>query len=616
MTVTGSESKSTKEDIEWAQNFLAVNSLLQRCSNSERATLLLSTCRNAYLTLNALFADIQILAGDAVDASALRGACEIALQGGAPARARERFGRAILTVREFEAKRSVWQDRHAVWEDVLRAKSALAKVGGLVANRIDVILGEAVSESGEGWEHQLHSIDLQDRELLRPDFESLDRIFRVLRCCAELGYRIAIALEKEPQQKLDLGDSGVQEWREKTGQEVLALSKDLAPLCGWMVVETDEDIVVVLSHGYRRPRTMPDVNRVSLPCAPTREAIVDASRGMLLLVREALYFAHDDANRSFKANVAKPAMPPPFVIKLPPPEPVFDTSRTQQPRIVRVRCSADKAPPDVVPVALAHLAIPDTQLNGSSFRLIDKSIELIKRDIRLALQAASASGCRAIAFPEYSLPTSMIEEVLDYASREKIVIVGGLEGQWREGKLCDQAIVAIPGETSAHRQTKQQPSLDELDATAFFRDETISLFSNTPIGDFSVIVCSDWLQISTSQAWNAHAPLPDILFVVARNKYTDLYENFARTDCVRLYTCVVISNVCDGTKMGVATSTGSCVVVPHRTTPVVSGKTIAIDGKFAKAITVHDLPIKAVRARNRGKPERNFFSVPSSAKRT
>ena len=125
--------KPTERDLEWAENFAALNGLLTRCENSEKATLLLSTCRNAYLTANALFVDLQVLMGDAIAISPLRAGCELMAQRAAPAKIREHFGRAIQTVREFETKREVWKSRHALKAEIERAKITLGEVSPIAS---------------------------------------------------------------------------------------------------------------------------------------------------------------------------------------------------------------------------------------------------------------------------------------------------------------------------------------------------------------------------------------------------------------------------------------------------------------------------------------------------
>jgi hypothetical protein len=121
------------------------------------------------------------------------------------------------------------------------------------------------------------------------------------------------------------------------------------------------------------------------------------------------------------------------------------------------------------------------------------------------------------------------------------------------------------------------------------------------------------LQLATLQAWRSDGPLPEVLFVVARNKYPDLYLNLARTDAVRLYAAVVIANACESGST--LTNEGSLVVVPRREGQVLAGETVNIEGTFLKNISVYEISLHAIRARSRGKPDKDYLAVPNSAKR-
>src|SRR5260370_21834738 len=56
-------SHPDKEDLDYALHFTDVARLLDASPQSERLTLRLSTCRNAYLTINALFVDLKEILG-------------------------------------------------------------------------------------------------------------------------------------------------------------------------------------------------------------------------------------------------------------------------------------------------------------------------------------------------------------------------------------------------------------------------------------------------------------------------------------------------------------------------------------------------------------------------
>jgi predicted amidohydrolase len=316
---------------------------------------------------------------------------------------------------------------------------------------------------------------------------------------------------------------------------------------------------------------------------------------------------------NFSPNIATLPMPPPFAIALPMPEPSFETGNIKPPKLKRVRCATDNMPTDTVRIAVANLAVQTDSLEGRNNQLPELDGRKVKDDVRLALQAAESNKCDGIVFPEYSLPSSMQDELQSLASRHNIVIIAGLEGQWVRGKVSDQAIIAFPGEQQPHYQRKQEPSLDEELRDSFYRDGEQKFFTNSPIGEFAVIVCSDFLQLSALHAWTSDGPIPELFFVVARNPYPELYKHLAIAEAVRFYAGVIIANVC-ATKESVSND-GSCVIVPQRDQQIIQGRDVSVEGSFLKTISIYEISLRSIRARTRGKPDTGYLAVPNSAKR-
>ncbi len=605
---TIAEFKPTERDVEWAANFAALNTLLTHCASSERAALLLSTCRNAYLTANALFVDLQILMGDAVAVSPIRAGCELLAQAGTATKIRDYFGRAVQTVREYETKRDVWDNRASLMADIDKARSELQ---GVDPNRIELILSKTRVSGhghGDGWDRELLALNLQDRPILNQHFAELDRIFAILKHAAQLGWNTSIAIDSniDAQTELDLGGAGDALDRKKAIARVPELTAALAKACNWSIKNVRGNQTINFTTGYRRPQNIPLEKSLTLQDVSDANGLRLASQNLAKLIREALYFAHFELCGHFKPNVAKTPMPEPFVIDLPLPEPLFDTGRVAPPRLIHVRFAKPKATGDSVRIAIANLAV--TLESGRHYRLSAPTVESVKKDVRIALQSAEDNGCNAVVFPEYSIPKSMAQEIGELADRHNVVVIAGLEGQWIEDKLCDQAVIAVPGEERVYYQSKQEPSLEEEAGGAFYRDGQLQLFTNSPIGEFSVILCSDLLQLTGLQAWTPDGPLPEILFVVARNKYPELYINIAKADCIRLYAAVIIANICEnGSKL---TNEGSCAVVPLRNDQLLAAKDAKAEGVFLKSLSLYDVSLHAIRARSRGKPDQRLFRRP------
>lgn len=613
--------KPTGDDITWAHHFKAIYTLLEHCEKSEKATLLLSTCRNAYMTLNALFSELQEVMGDVSDPPALRGGSELLLGKELDAiRIRDRFGRAIQTLKVFEQKRDVWLERNEVWADIEQAKRALAQTDGLAAREVDLVLGTVrVPDKGmgDGFDYELLGIDLQPRPHLQALFDKIDTVYTLLGHLARLGWRAGIAMSrrKDTSQQLELEVTNPDDIQQLPDNYLYEVVNDIADACGWSIVRTPAGHVVELANNYSRPQNSANNITIAIPVTSHAEAVASFASSLGALIREGLYFAHGELVESFRPNVAKPPMPSIFSIALPPPVQSERRGALSPLKLHAVRCTTSDKPSDVVRIGLAHLALPFKDMNGGTYRIPEEKTKVVTADIRKAIRVAKESGCQAIVFPEYSMPRMMHDELCKLSESEQLIIIGGLEGEWKHGKLLAQALILIPGEHHAHFQCKQEQSLEEEAGDSFYRDGEVRLFCNSPIGDFSVIVCSDFLQLSSLQTWTPDVQLPELLFVVARNTYHDLYVSFAKADAVRLYTSVVISNVVDEDDNR-ANNQGSCVVVPSKNDMVLTGTEHTVAGHYTKSVHAYDVSLRAIRAKSRGKPESGYLTVPKSAQRT
>lgn len=614
---TSGTFKPAPADLEFAASWIALNRLITNCKGQERVTLLLSTCRNAYMTANALFTELQVILGDGIQPSGLRAGAELLIKGTATAQPlKTNFGRAIQTIREYEKKNGVWNDRHIIWADIEQAKAEIDKLDSLSSSRIDAILDTPASASGnyEGQDRELLEVNLQPRSHLDETFRRLDETFAVLRAAADLGFKTALALDRDPQAQLALMADSRERSADEAVAEINSCVTRLVTICRWHSTDKEKQRTVGITSGHARPQMTGRADDIDLPSevhAGNIEGIIGA---LGQLVREAMYVAHWKLCDFFQPNVAKPPLPALFKIRLPFPVAEQTSGNPSRPSVSPIRCSATPAA-DKVRIGLARLAVPVKHLNTRSYAFDGKVAQDVSDDVRRAIHAAAKDGCRAVIFPEYSLPNSLANEIHSLASKESIVVIGGLEGSFIGDKLCARAIIAVPGESQPHFQYKQHPSLQEANGDAFFRDDKLSLFLNTPVGDFSVVVCSDFLELGTLQAWHHSMPLPDLVFVIARNDYPDLYVSMAKADAIRLYTCVAICNVLDNKKSDTASLEGSCVIVPSCGKMELQASELPAQGNFLTGISVYEVPLNVSRARIHGKPDQGFFAVPRTAQR-
>lgn len=619
--------KPNVEDAAWARSFVTLYTFLGTHPNSEDATLLLSTCRNAYLTVNAEFADIQELLGGAV-VSPLRAGLETIAQGSLDGpKINLRFRNALGTIAQFDHKARVWAARVTLHESILQLFATYEAENELDAISIrDIVHGTDIgpSDPEDGRHAHLLHLDLTEQSHLRAHFEALRRLRDLTEAIARFGmsYADTIVAPPPPPRTADLF-ADVTDETEAASTEVppdhtvAFWAEKIASICDWTTQGDESELRVKVEFKHSRPDAA--VKKTDYTIKRGTEGELIARVDAVAFLREALWCAHGIATAEFKPNISSRPMPAVFEIYLPVPRPRPTSGDIQSLMLHRKTCGGTHRTPDTGKVALAHLAVPVSALSLTDYEFKDEATrDVVEADINKAVRIAKASSCQALVFPEYSIPQKLRNRLLEIATSNGVTIIGGFEGSWRDGKLADEVFVAIPGEPNLYHQFKQSPSLEEPLPRGMFHDGSLRLFTNSPIGDFAVVVCSDFLEVATLDAWSLAGPLPDILFVVARNPYPDLYKHFAITDSFRLYCSVAVCNVLDGKDLDgneKTTSDGTFVISPRKDNPVDAGTDVVVNGTYLKKITLHDIPFSTIRARERGKPVSGFFAVPRSARR-
>jgi hypothetical protein len=193
--------KYNVDDATWVRSFVTLYTFLGTHSNSEDATLLLSTCRNAYLTVNAEFADIQELLGGAV-ASPLRTGLEMINQGSFDGpKIKERFRKALGTIAHFDDKERIWVKRDALHKSILQLFATYEAENELDAILIrDIVYGNdnGPSDPEDGRHAYLLHLDLVEQPHLRTHFEALRRLRNLSEWIARFGMSYADTIVAPP----------------------------------------------------------------------------------------------------------------------------------------------------------------------------------------------------------------------------------------------------------------------------------------------------------------------------------------------------------------------------------------------------------------------------------
>lgn len=613
--------------IKFGRDFKDLYYFIHDFSEPGKVTLFLSTCRNAYFTLNALFVDIQfLLSGDRKTNPPIRHGCELLIKGYKSDNAKSHFERARRTTEEYNRKKSVWESREQIFRDIESRKEKISISDPSRAHSIHVLINKADGASLErqgGWHSHLLKIDTTERPSLNDKFKELDTVLKILDLVTNLGLKasvIAPVISNDNTQATLPLEHPADSVDIKAIEAILEIIKQAAKACAWECDDQESELIIRPVTSHIRSQKNPKFS-FSKPAESTD--ITEFTRHIGSFICETLYYVHSRLCNTFDPNTADLPMPDFFRIKLTPPSDfLVVATENHSIKLQHVRCAPqDDRRTDKARLALAALAVPCAELKGRDLAFEKKTAEKIEEDIDRAIQKAVDEQCSAILFPEYSVPYSISDKkLLQLANDKKIVIVGGLEGCWNKGEFCNKAVIAIPGESRIHYQCKQQPSLEEESKEHFYKDGVIRLFSNSPIGNFSVIVCSDLMELDTLQVWKPKGRLPELLLVVTRNQHHDLFQPMAISDSIRLYAGVAIANVNDDdskttTNANVnADSKGSCVAMPMRDNPLLDKAPISLDGHYLSGIDIYDINLNGIRGRNRGKPEKGFIRPPHAVK--
>lgn len=136
--------QQSEQDIQYARAFKDVSDAIDACGRSEKVALLLSTCRNPYLTLNALFAELRFVSGSgAVPSPVVSGVRDLRACSFRASLASFNTCRHYLD--EYQEKIDVWNDRDSLYREF---EEALSGLGGLAQDQVEYVLGHTKSELG------------------------------------------------------------------------------------------------------------------------------------------------------------------------------------------------------------------------------------------------------------------------------------------------------------------------------------------------------------------------------------------------------------------------------------------------------------------------------------
>lgn len=509
-----------RSDLDYAHQFELMAKLVQSCTKSDMVALRLSTCRNIYLTINAVFIDLQYALGHGSMPSTLSHLIE-ALRRKDYKRAKTLYAEAREAIAIGKHKLQVWDSR----ED-LDAEIGVAKAAFSLADRglIDALLNEvrtSTPDAAQSWDREYYRWSSKEYDVVRSKLIKLRDSYARVEAILNVAYAYeSLAVNDD----LFAGDrasvwAGVFDALCSNNAHLdIILREDAA---SWTTSNHEQRIV-------ERSWGSPAKAEEYFDC------VLEHLKGVASSVYEELTF-------EFRPNVGVPPLPQPFVLDLSQYAPGSMLTQFSPPKVLIEDDQKSSQP--VVKVARLDCGIPLGYFNIETARYTgDDRREEVRKLVRAAISDAAAGGAQLIAIPEYVYPRGDEDELPAMATEKNIIVIAGLEGRTiRSGGrdlLVDEVRVCLPGRR-AITQFKERPSVYE--PTLWHQSEQ-KVYFRTTVGTFAVVLCSDYREADTLSALASSPTKIDLLVVCSFNPNPPQYVNFAMTDCHRLYTHIFIAN--------------------------------------------------------------------------
>lgn len=616
----------SQDDIVFADLFTDLATVLDGIPNSEAVTLLLSTCRNHFITINALFWDLRLVIGHGDMPSLLARCCYGLLHPATPSKVvgveRKDLEHALRALAAFEEKSEVWTRRVELLSQFETGLSLLGRQHHV--DRMRLMLDQVRTPTdrlGKTYSKSFFEINLEERPHLARIHDSLVSIYAGARAVAGVIDRL---LDVE-QGNRQLGLNGIlflQPDREDDPYEELRATL--------VRLAHDLQCEVLDGGGAIRSRLIPEVT-LHFPIVDSQ---LHSENGQLVkLLRAAERNLHERLSdpEVFRPNVGTPPMPPMFILDLiarnPMDELIHEHSFTEA---EYVNAERTQTLPTQVVIGILSCPIHPKLFSEPSFRFGAASRKVVGSYISALLveaaRVARDKGIHMLIAPEYFLPDDILGEVVSVMKREGIVFIGGQEmRELGAGRMSARALIVIPDADGTWTQSKQYPSPDEpLYEGRWSRDHKLKIFQGTGIGTFAVVVCHDLMEMEVISALISARTDIDFLVVPCYNKHGELFQTIGKSMAVQLYCYVAIANTVPGESTTVESpedESGSAIIGPFNTMAAMkmslSREELSVglsrpDGVGEAAILWQQVSLAEIRSRELGKPKRGLITPPRS----
>ncbi|GFE59540.1 hypothetical protein [Geobacter sp. AOG2] len=167
------------------------------------------------------------------------------------------------------------------------------------------------------------------------------------------------------------------------------------------------------------------------------------------------------------------------------------------------------------------------KINGLSFP-IDPSC--LSDKIYTYLSKAETFKPHAVIFPELSVPETTIKYIAKWSLENNVIVIAGSHYYKKNGTFFSRSPIIINGHV--YYTEKISPAPEELSASfnnGLTCGTTMVHFQNTAIGNFGVLICSDYLNKRVKD--KILSDETDILFVTAFQRVSEVYYDRMKIDC-------------------------------------------------------------------------------------
>jgi predicted amidohydrolase len=630
-------------DFEYATSFKLLGEIVDACGNDAgRIVLLLSTCRNQWLTVNAVFVDLKLAlapAGTRPDhADAAIRALRVDPSAAEPTsldrslKASERSsGEALKLASQVRDKLEVWQDRQRL---AMLVEAQIEALGGIDRSRMLRWIDRQRSGERDGvlpWQRRYVAFSTQESDVCTAWLRTLEQCERTLTAGMQIVRHAArmlmsaapstasptvapvpVALfelpayaEAEAEAEAGHPDAGPATSRAETWRHMLArLSTDAGAL-GLAATEADGTLTLRSA----------DAHHLVLPLTEPEEAELRPLLDVLVgHAAHAVDGARELLATQFAPNVAALPLPAPFEIDLTTPE--RGSAERARSFTINPSLASGEPTPDSATIALLDCPMSEDEYTHTQPELYiydpHKAGARIAKDLaNVALHHAREAGAQLVVMPEVFLPRGAVEELVETAQSLEIGLIAGIEyPQTAVGGAINEAIISFPTLSRPLRQRKQAPSVFEMRQANFDDDGVIQIVRRTPFGTIGTIICSDFMELDHLWAI-ADWPHPiDLLVICSRNRRPDVFHRLAIADAIRLHAYVAVANSHPAWTQEKADSeqtpgllSGSIIAQPNADQPFVTTQPVLLPpsaaGGPSARLLIGELNIADVRARDR-----------------